>query len=328
MQEFIARQDCVITGHAGIVRKGDRIRLSARAAKYPRLKGWIEPAPAPKKIRRRTGPGPGAGARGDGPALAAPAAAQEGLSRAGCRRPDGGTDRGRGASAPVRSRHPDHPDRLPGDAPYLRLAPVRARRRPVERRQHRPHRCRLGRGARPMGAALPRPAHPSRRGGRRPTSPSTSRASTCPRACRSPSRGSRSDARDRSLPAPAAPSHRAAGLRDDPGGDRRRLRRALPEVHGVRRERASRSSNPRDRRLSRDAAALAHQRGGEAEHGGIRCEGANLDHLVALAGVERQPGEGDERLLRRLPPRAARHSPLPAPRAPTSSTRSQPTRAS
>ena len=49
MQEFIARQDCVITGHAGIARKGDRIRLSPRAAKYPRLKGWIEPAPAPKK---------------------------------------------------------------------------------------------------------------------------------------------------------------------------------------------------------------------------------------------------------------------------------------
>lgn len=49
MQEFIARQDCVITGHAGVVRKGDRIQLSSRAAKYPRLKGWIEPAPAPKK---------------------------------------------------------------------------------------------------------------------------------------------------------------------------------------------------------------------------------------------------------------------------------------
>lgn len=49
MQEFIARQDCVITGHAGIVRKGDRVQLTPRAAKYPRLKGWIEPAPAPKK---------------------------------------------------------------------------------------------------------------------------------------------------------------------------------------------------------------------------------------------------------------------------------------
>ena len=49
MQEFIASRDCVITGHAGIVRKGDRVSLSARAAKYPRLKGWIEPAPAPKR---------------------------------------------------------------------------------------------------------------------------------------------------------------------------------------------------------------------------------------------------------------------------------------
>ena len=46
MEEFIARQDCVITGHAGIVREGDRLTLSPRAAKYPRLKGWIEPAPA------------------------------------------------------------------------------------------------------------------------------------------------------------------------------------------------------------------------------------------------------------------------------------------
>ena len=45
MPEFIARQDCVITGHAGIVREGDRVSLSARGAKYPRLKGWIEPAP-------------------------------------------------------------------------------------------------------------------------------------------------------------------------------------------------------------------------------------------------------------------------------------------
>ena len=43
--EFLARQDCVIAGHPGIVRTGDRIALSPRAAKYPRLKGWIEPAP-------------------------------------------------------------------------------------------------------------------------------------------------------------------------------------------------------------------------------------------------------------------------------------------
>ena len=49
MQEFIARQDCVITGHAGIVREGDRVTLSPRAARYPRLKGWIEPAPAQAK---------------------------------------------------------------------------------------------------------------------------------------------------------------------------------------------------------------------------------------------------------------------------------------
>ena len=46
MEEFIALRDCVITGHAGIVREGDRVTLSPRAARYPRLKGWIEPAPA------------------------------------------------------------------------------------------------------------------------------------------------------------------------------------------------------------------------------------------------------------------------------------------
>ena len=45
MQEFESTRDCVITGHPGIARKGDRIALSPRAAKYPRLKGWIEPAP-------------------------------------------------------------------------------------------------------------------------------------------------------------------------------------------------------------------------------------------------------------------------------------------
>ena len=62
MQEFIATQDCVITGHAGPVRGGERIRLSERAARYPRLKGWIEPAPpepapeAPKPKPRRRAP--------------------------------------------------------------------------------------------------------------------------------------------------------------------------------------------------------------------------------------------------------------------------------
>ena len=49
MEEFIALRDCVITGHRGIVRSGDRIQLSPRAAKYPRIKGWIAPAPAPDK---------------------------------------------------------------------------------------------------------------------------------------------------------------------------------------------------------------------------------------------------------------------------------------
>lgn len=57
MPEFIAQRDCVITGHAGIVRNGDRIQLSERGAKYPRLKGWIVPAPdapPPKPTRRRS----------------------------------------------------------------------------------------------------------------------------------------------------------------------------------------------------------------------------------------------------------------------------------
>ena len=58
MQEFIAKQDCVITGHAGVVRKGERIRLSPRAAKYPRLKGWVEPAPAPKETGGDPAPKP------------------------------------------------------------------------------------------------------------------------------------------------------------------------------------------------------------------------------------------------------------------------------
>ena len=56
MPQFVAKQDCVITGHAGIVRKGDCIPLSPRAAKYPRLKGWIKPAPQtdePRPRRRR-----------------------------------------------------------------------------------------------------------------------------------------------------------------------------------------------------------------------------------------------------------------------------------
>ena len=48
-QEFIALKDCVISGHPGIVRKGDRIALTERQAKYILLKGWIEPAPAPPK---------------------------------------------------------------------------------------------------------------------------------------------------------------------------------------------------------------------------------------------------------------------------------------
>lgn len=60
--EFIAKRDCLITGHPGIVREGDRISLSRRAARYPRLKGWIQPAPvaspapepaAPRPRRRR-----------------------------------------------------------------------------------------------------------------------------------------------------------------------------------------------------------------------------------------------------------------------------------
>lgn len=46
MQEYVAGQDCVIPGK-GIVRGGQRVTLSARAAKYLLLKGWITPAPPP-----------------------------------------------------------------------------------------------------------------------------------------------------------------------------------------------------------------------------------------------------------------------------------------
>ena len=46
MKDYIAGQDCVIPG-IGIVRGGERVTLSARAAKYLLLKGWITPAPAP-----------------------------------------------------------------------------------------------------------------------------------------------------------------------------------------------------------------------------------------------------------------------------------------
>ena len=59
MQDYIAGQDCVIPG-IGIVRGGQRVTLSARAAKYLLLKGWItpappetEPRPAPPAPRRR-----------------------------------------------------------------------------------------------------------------------------------------------------------------------------------------------------------------------------------------------------------------------------------
>lgn len=45
MQDYTAQQDCVIPGK-GIVRGGQRVTLSARAAKYLLLKGWIAPAPA------------------------------------------------------------------------------------------------------------------------------------------------------------------------------------------------------------------------------------------------------------------------------------------
>ena len=45
-QQFIAQQDCVITGVERPVRYGDRVALTARAAKYPLIRGWIAPAPA------------------------------------------------------------------------------------------------------------------------------------------------------------------------------------------------------------------------------------------------------------------------------------------
>ena len=46
MEEFIALRDCVIAGHPPPLRHGDRLTLSARAAKYPLIRGWIERAPA------------------------------------------------------------------------------------------------------------------------------------------------------------------------------------------------------------------------------------------------------------------------------------------
>lgn len=60
MEKFVALRDCVITGHPRPVRHGDRLTLSARAAKYPLIRGWIERAPpdeetdeAPAKPARR-----------------------------------------------------------------------------------------------------------------------------------------------------------------------------------------------------------------------------------------------------------------------------------
>ncbi len=59
MQEYVAGQDCAIPG-VGIVRGGERVTLSDRAAKYLVLKGWLTPEPAdaekaPQPRRRRRG---------------------------------------------------------------------------------------------------------------------------------------------------------------------------------------------------------------------------------------------------------------------------------
>ena len=59
MKDYIAAQDCVVPG-VGIVREGKTVTLSARAAKYPVLKGRLAPAPvaseappAPKSRSRK-----------------------------------------------------------------------------------------------------------------------------------------------------------------------------------------------------------------------------------------------------------------------------------
>ncbi len=57
--DYIVLKDCVITGHPRPLREGDRLTLSARAAKYPLIRGWIgreetEEAP-PARTRRKKG---------------------------------------------------------------------------------------------------------------------------------------------------------------------------------------------------------------------------------------------------------------------------------
>ncbi len=52
MPDYIATRNCVITGQPRPVRTGQRITLSERAARYPDLRGWIEPAPAEDAEKR------------------------------------------------------------------------------------------------------------------------------------------------------------------------------------------------------------------------------------------------------------------------------------
>ena len=61
MKKYAAKQDFVLAGRK-VVRRGEVIALPDSAAKYPRLRGWIEPAaaleetgeakPAPRRPRK------------------------------------------------------------------------------------------------------------------------------------------------------------------------------------------------------------------------------------------------------------------------------------
>ena len=44
MRDYIARHDFVLAG-SRVVRKGETLALGRRAARYPRIRGWIEAVP-------------------------------------------------------------------------------------------------------------------------------------------------------------------------------------------------------------------------------------------------------------------------------------------
>lgn len=55
---YIALRDCVITGAPRPLKTDDRVMLSERQARYPLIRGWIQPEtpevpkPAPKPAKR------------------------------------------------------------------------------------------------------------------------------------------------------------------------------------------------------------------------------------------------------------------------------------